>query len=102
MAELYSQRLRRLHEELNNRLVHYRYNRHQAYDARYRKGRVDALSWLCALLDHYLEEEKRLDRKLYRDIEAEHRKIRWLPPSPYRRGIEESLREFYALFEREE
>ena len=99
MAESTSVRLRRLHEELHNRLVHYRYNRNEEMEERYRRGRIDALSWLCALLGHYLEEEKRLDRKLYWDIEAERRRILWLPSSPYRRGIEESIREFYALFD---
>jgi len=97
MGESTSERLRRLHEELHNRLVHYRYNRHEAMDERYRKGRIDALSWLCELLGHYLEEERRIDRRLHGSVEAEMRRIGWLPPSPYRQGIEESIREFYLL-----
>jgi hypothetical protein len=80
-------------------LIHYRYNRYEEMDARYRRGRVDALAWLCELLGYYLEEERRIDRRLHGNVEAQLRKIRWLPPSPYRRGIEESIREFYALFD---
>jgi hypothetical protein len=102
MAELYSQRLRRLHQELHNRLTHYRYNRHEAMEERYRRGRIDALSWLCALLEHCMEEERMRERRLWRNVEAERRKIGWLPPSPYRRGLEETLREFRRLYEGKE
>ncbi|GEM_PF-2530294 len=92
-----SRKLGRLHAELHNRLVHCRYNKQEAMDERYRRGRIDALSWLCSLLGHYLEEEQRIDRRLHANVEQEWRRIRWLPPSPYRRGIEESIREFYEL-----
>jgi len=99
MGESHFEKLRRLHRELHNRLTHYRYNRQQRLDERYRKGRIDALEWLCRLVEHYLEEEKRLDRRLHLHLEEERRRIRWLPASPYREGIEESLGEFYRLLD---
>jgi cyanate lyase len=99
MREIYSLRIRRLHEELYNRLVHSRYNRQMTTNEKYRKGKVDALHWLCSLLEHHMEKERALDRNLYQEVKLEDRKIRALPPSSYREGIEEIFREFYRLYE---
>ena len=92
--------LERLGEEASNQLTHYRYNRSEALPARYRKGRIAALQWLCDLSDHYLEREKALEEELFRQIEREMEAIAWLDPGPYRQGIEDAVREMKSLLEK--
>jgi hypothetical protein len=98
MGERSGEKLRRLNAELYNQLTHYRFNRRHRMDERYRRGRIDALEWLCRLSGHYLEEERRLPERLAAEVERQMRWIETLDPSPYRQGIEDAVREFRQRF----
>ncbi|WP_457607940.1 hypothetical protein [Nitratifractor sp.] len=93
--------LERLNEEAFNRLTHYRYNHSEKMSERYRRGRISALKWFCELSAFYLEREAALPGELREKIRRERGRIEWMPPGPYRRGIEDTVREMERILEEE-
>lgn len=84
--------LEKVSDELNRHTVFYKFNKNIEASDKYKKGRIDASTWLNELVYYYIKKEKNFIAEFKEEINKQKNKINSVKNGDYKMGLIDELK----------